>query len=141
MKAVQELVAYFDQRGKLSRKQLRKVLEQNFVASDAPSSMHGLCDNVGTTYYFFRGSQVVTAEYYQKTGTPQPIAVLFPLLPDSFKLGVTAAVNIGGTLYLVKGGWYLPADGSAPRAKLTDLKGWPKTPSVWRRAIPLSGHY
>ena len=84
---------------------------------------------VGTTYYFFRGSQVVTAEYYQKTGAPQPIATLFPRLPDSFKLGVTAAANIGGTLYLVKGGWYLPADGSAPRAKLTDLKDWPKTPN------------
>ena len=85
---------------------------------------------VGTTYYFFRGSQVVTAEYYESTGTPQPIATLFPRLPDSFKLGVTAAANIGGTLYLIKGGWYLPADGSAPRAKLTDLKDWPKAP-VW----------
>ncbi|HKN88622.1 MAG TPA: PQQ-binding-like beta-propeller repeat protein [Nitrospiraceae bacterium] len=84
---------------------------------------------VGTTYYFFRGSQVVTAEYYKNTGTPQPIAALFPLLPDSFKLGVTAAANIGGKLYLVKGGWYLPADGSAPRAKLTALKNWPQTPN------------
>ena len=24
---------------------------------------------------------------------------------------------------------------------LRDPKGWPNTPSVWRRAIPLSGHY
>ena len=52
MKVVQELVAYFDKRGKLSRRQLRKLLEDNFVASDAPSSMHGLCESVGTTYYF-----------------------------------------------------------------------------------------
>lgn len=52
MKVVQELVAYFDKRGKLSRRQLRKLLEQNFVASDAPSNMHGLCESVGTTYYF-----------------------------------------------------------------------------------------
>ena len=52
MKAVQELVAYFDRRGKLSRRQLRKLLEQNYVASDAPSNMHGLCDTVGVTYYF-----------------------------------------------------------------------------------------
>jgi hypothetical protein len=52
MKAVQELVAYFDRRGKLSRKELRKLLEQNFIASDAPTSMHGLCDNPGATYYF-----------------------------------------------------------------------------------------
>jgi len=52
MKVVQELVAYFDQRGKLSRRQLRKLLEQNWVASDAPANMHGLCESVGATYYF-----------------------------------------------------------------------------------------
>ncbi len=47
MKVVQELVAYFDRRGKLSRKQLAKLLEQNMVASEAPSNMHGLCETVG----------------------------------------------------------------------------------------------
>lgn len=52
MKVVQELVAYFEQRGKLSRRQLRQLLDQNFVASDAPHSMHGLCDTVGAVYYF-----------------------------------------------------------------------------------------
>jgi hypothetical protein len=52
MKVVQELVAYFDRRGKLSRRQLRTLLEQNLVASDAPTSMHGLCETVGATYYF-----------------------------------------------------------------------------------------
>jgi hypothetical protein len=52
MKVVQELVAYFDRRGKLSRRQLRKLLQQNYVASDAPPNMHGLCDVVGATYYF-----------------------------------------------------------------------------------------
>ncbi|RDJ20071.1 hypothetical protein DWF00_14845 [Bosea caraganae] len=52
MKVVQELVAYFDKRGKLSRRQLKKLLEQNFVASDAPPNMHGLCESVGAIYYF-----------------------------------------------------------------------------------------
>lgn len=52
MKVIQELVAYFDHRGRLSRRQLKKLLDQNQVASDAPSGMHGLCDIVGTTYYF-----------------------------------------------------------------------------------------
>jgi hypothetical protein len=52
MKAVQELVAYFDRRGQLSRRQLKTLLEKNHVASDAPSSMHGMCGTVGTTYYF-----------------------------------------------------------------------------------------
>jgi hypothetical protein len=52
MKVVQELVAYFDRRGKLSRRQLRRLLEQNLVASDAPTNMHSLCETVGATYYF-----------------------------------------------------------------------------------------
>lgn len=52
MKAVQELVAYFDRRGQLSSRQLRKLLEQNYVASDAPLTMHGLCGAVGATFYF-----------------------------------------------------------------------------------------
>ena len=52
MKAVQELVAYFDRRGKLSRRQLQTLLEQNCIASDAPGSMHGLGETIGTTYYF-----------------------------------------------------------------------------------------
>ena len=52
MKVIQELVAYFDQRGKLSRRQLRGLLEQNSIAIDAPPNMHGLCEMVGATYYF-----------------------------------------------------------------------------------------
>jgi hypothetical protein len=52
MKAVQELVAYFDRRGQISRRMLRTLLEQHYVASDAPPNMHGLCDEVGATYYF-----------------------------------------------------------------------------------------
>jgi LCCL domain len=52
MKVVQELVAYFDRRGKLSSRQLKKLLDQNYVASDAPNNMHGLCDTVGAIYYF-----------------------------------------------------------------------------------------
>lgn len=52
MKVVQELVAYFDQRGKLSRKQLVQLLEKNMVAGDAPANMQGLRTTVGATYYF-----------------------------------------------------------------------------------------
>src|SRR5262245_41755174 len=52
MKAVQELIAYFDRRGMLSSQQLRKLLEQGHLAADAPMHMLGLCDTVGATYYF-----------------------------------------------------------------------------------------
>ena len=52
MKVVQELVAYFDTRGKLSSRQLKKLLDQNCIAGEAPSNMHGLCDVAGATYYY-----------------------------------------------------------------------------------------
>lgn len=52
MKAVQELVAYFDRRGQLTSRQLKKLLEQSYVASDPPGSMHNMCEVAGITYYF-----------------------------------------------------------------------------------------
>ena len=52
MKVVQELVNYFDRKGKLSPRQLRTLLEQGFLAADAPATMQGLCDAVGASYYF-----------------------------------------------------------------------------------------
>ena len=52
MKAVQELVAYFDRRGALSKRQLRTLLDQGFLAAEAPATMADLCDPVGATYYF-----------------------------------------------------------------------------------------
>jgi LCCL domain len=52
MKAVQELVSYFDRRGRLSKKQLRALLEQGFLAGDAPANMLDLCQPLGATYYF-----------------------------------------------------------------------------------------
>jgi hypothetical protein len=52
MKAVQELVSYFDRRGKLSSRQIRKLLDGGFLAADAPANMVELCDEIGATFYF-----------------------------------------------------------------------------------------
>jgi len=52
MKVIQELVAYFERRGKLTPTQLDKLLRKGFLATDAPMTMQGLCDNVGETFYF-----------------------------------------------------------------------------------------
>lgn len=52
MKVVQELVAYFDRRGDLSKMHLRKLLDQGFLAADAPPTMIDLCDSGGATFYF-----------------------------------------------------------------------------------------
>ena len=52
MKVIQELVAYFDRRGKLSRAQIRQLLEQGYLAADAPANMIELAQPAGSTYYF-----------------------------------------------------------------------------------------
>jgi hypothetical protein len=52
MKVIQELVAYFDRRGRLSKAQVRRLLEQGFLAADAPPNLVDLAQPVGATYYF-----------------------------------------------------------------------------------------
>lgn len=52
MRVVQELVAYFDRAGRLTPRQMRRLLDQGFLASDAPQTMVDLCDRVGAVYYF-----------------------------------------------------------------------------------------
>ena len=52
MKVIQELVAYFERRGRLTRAQVRKLLDQGLLAGDAPVNMLNLCDPLGATYYF-----------------------------------------------------------------------------------------
>ncbi len=52
MKVIQELVAHFDRNKMLSAEQIKSLLEQGFLAADAPDNMVDHCDTVGTTYYF-----------------------------------------------------------------------------------------
>ncbi len=52
MKVIQELVAHFDRQGKLTRKEIRGLLDQGLLASDAPQRIMDLCDQPGNTYYF-----------------------------------------------------------------------------------------
>lgn len=52
MKAVQELVSYFERRGKLSPRRIRKLLDGGFLAADAPVNMVDLSDEVGASFYF-----------------------------------------------------------------------------------------
>lgn len=82
---------------------------------------------IGSTAYWFRQGQYVTADSGGSVSAPLPIATNWPALPDSFKLGVKGAANVNGVLYLFNGGAYLAADGSVPRTMLTDLAGWPQT--------------
>jgi hypothetical protein len=52
MKVIQELVAHFERQKQLSNDEIKALLDQGFLASDAPSRIQDLCDTPGTTYYF-----------------------------------------------------------------------------------------
>jgi len=52
MKVVQELVAHFDRQGRLSKKQIKRLLDQGLLAADGPPTMIDLCDQIGASYYF-----------------------------------------------------------------------------------------
>ena len=52
MKVIQELVAHFDRQGRLSRKEIKSLLDQGLLASDAPDRIMDLCETPGDTYYF-----------------------------------------------------------------------------------------
>jgi hypothetical protein len=90
--------------------------------------------NIGTTGYRFKGSEYVILSASNVASTPQAIGATWPQLPDSFKMRVTGAANVNGVLTLFSGGRFVPADDSAPVAKLTDLANWPQTPN-WRDGV------
>jgi hypothetical protein len=52
MKVIQELVAYFERRRKLTRAQIDRLLKKGFLATEGPLNMAGLCDEIGRTYYY-----------------------------------------------------------------------------------------
>jgi hypothetical protein len=52
MKVLQELVAHFERKNQLSNEEIKRLLDQGFLASDAPARIQDLCDTPGTTYYF-----------------------------------------------------------------------------------------
>jgi hypothetical protein len=52
MKVIQELVAYFDRRGKLSQAEVRTLLDRGYLAADAPPNLLDLAQPVGGSYYF-----------------------------------------------------------------------------------------
>jgi hypothetical protein len=52
MKVIHELIGYFERRGKLTPKMMEKLVKNGFFASEPPSSLTELCQQVGETFYF-----------------------------------------------------------------------------------------
>lgn len=99
---------------------------------DAAASLGGIT-------HVFRGSQVLQIDESSGAATLTTIAQAFPNLSDSFKLGVGGAAVVDNKLIVFKGGRYMPADGSLPPRKLTDLAIWPRT-APWQDGL-ITGMY
>ncbi|HUE87997.1 MAG TPA: LCCL domain-containing protein [Vicinamibacterales bacterium] len=52
MKVIQELVAHFERQNKLTPEEIKALLNQGLLASEAPARIQDLCETPGTTYYF-----------------------------------------------------------------------------------------
>jgi hypothetical protein len=52
MKVIQELVAHFERQNKQTPEDLKALLDQGLLASEAPARIQDLCDTPGSTYYF-----------------------------------------------------------------------------------------
>jgi LCCL domain len=52
MKVIQELIGYFERKGKLTPEDIEKLINKGLLAADAPGNMVALCKPIGKTYYF-----------------------------------------------------------------------------------------
>lgn len=94
MKVMQELVGYFDRKGQLTKKQLHKLLDQGFLASDAPPSMVDLCDPVGATYYFRVQGSVEGQMWGTDSYTGDSVLAAAAVHAGAVKAGESAIVKV-----------------------------------------------
>jgi hypothetical protein len=94
MKVMQELVAYFDRRGKLTPRALRKLLDQGFLASDAPTTMIDLCDDIGATYYFRVTGEAAGPLWGTDTYTGDSAIAVAAVHAGLVKIGETAILKV-----------------------------------------------
>jgi len=52
MKVIQELIGYFERKGRLTPEDIERFINVGLIAADAPGNMVALCNQIGKTYYF-----------------------------------------------------------------------------------------
>jgi len=93
MKVIQELVAYFERRGRLTRTQVRTLLDQGLLAADAPVNMLNLCDP-GATYYFRVTGEAAGSVWGTDVYTGDSAIATAAVHAGLIKVGETAVVKI-----------------------------------------------
>ncbi len=94
MKVVQELVTYFDRRGELSQKQLRALLDQGFLAAEAPPHMLELCHDIGANYYFRVRGETEGNVWGTNVYTGDSLLAVAAVHAGLVKAGETAVVKV-----------------------------------------------
>ncbi len=94
MKVIQELIAYFDRRGKLTPEQLDRLLKQGLLASDAPINMVELCNQIGKTFYFRVHGEERGSVWGTDTYTGDSALAAAAVHAGAVKLGETAVVKV-----------------------------------------------
>ncbi len=84
MKVVQELVAYFDRRGQLSKRQVRQLLDKGYLAADAPPHMLELGE-FGRCELLLPGSRRRSRD---RSGAPMSIPAIPALAPAAVHAGL-----------------------------------------------------
>lgn len=94
MKVIQELVAHFERQNKLSREEIRALLDQGFLASDAPARIQDLCETPGTTYYFRVTGAVDGSVWGTDVYTGDSTLAAAAVHAGAVKTGETAVVRV-----------------------------------------------
>jgi LCCL domain len=94
MKVIQELVAHFNRQKKLSHEELKALLDQGFLAADAPARIQDLCDTPGTTYYFRATGAIDGSVWGTDVYTGDSALATAAVHAGALKDGETAVVRI-----------------------------------------------
>jgi hypothetical protein len=94
MKVIQELIAYFDRRGKLTKKQMDRLLKQGLLAADAPDSMIALCKQIGKTFYLRVHGEEHGSVWGTDTYTGDSSLAAAAVHAGAVDLGETAVVKV-----------------------------------------------
>jgi LCCL domain len=94
MKVIQELIAYFDRRGKLTPEQIDKLLKRGQLAADAPANMVALCKQIGKTFFFRVRGEERGALWGTGTYTGDSALAVAAVHAGAVQVGETAVVKV-----------------------------------------------
>jgi hypothetical protein len=94
MKVIQELVAHFERQNKLAPEEIRSLMDQGLLASEAPPRILELCDTPGATYYFRVTGATDGALWGTDVYTADSVLAVAAVHAGAVKPGETAIVRV-----------------------------------------------